>query len=582
MLDLTITLTPPPSDASTGILAFLTLRCDTLGPIQCAGIFPDLLTQKERDLLTWYLEQFWKWPYEVFAERGEVVERLLPEIGRRLYHTLTEIPGSLRILEPWRLHPDTDRQISIITEIPAALSIPWELLHDEQGFLSLRTRRPVSIIRRLPTQFATFQTHIDPPLRVLLVTARPNDEGFFDPRLVGRELFDVMSGAVSDGSVSIEFLRPPTLKQLRERLKQKNPVHILHFDGHGRFDQSIGSGVLCFETAKGDVDPVRANELAQVLQDSGIRLAVLTACQSAAGAPDDAFSSVAARLIQSGINGVTAMSASMLVVSAARYSEAFYRELAEGTSSGIAHERARQALHDDPRRHVMRRGTDDVGIPVVLRDWWLPHFYQQSPIALQVGRKKTPKVSSQTLHFSGPFFDSPRYGFTGRTRELLEIERALLRKRLVVIHGFGGTGKTSVAIEAAKWLTQSGLYSGSCFVPFEHGGDTEILLSAVGSHLSIYDSNYDPRDTESAVKKIAAALTKKPTLIIADNLESILSMGEAPLDSTERGRLWEALLRLAKCGTGGANYDSRSKLCRCSNVAKPGCCASAAQGASSR
>ena len=27
---------------------------------------------------------------------------------------------------------------------------PWELLHDEQGFLALRTRNPITIVRRLP------------------------------------------------------------------------------------------------------------------------------------------------------------------------------------------------------------------------------------------------------------------------------------------------------------------------------------------------------------------------------------------------------------------------------------------------
>src|SRR5207249_1156176 len=107
---------------------------------------------------------------------------------------------------------------------------------------------------------------------------------------------------------------------------------------------------------------------------------VLTACQSAMSAADDAFSSVAARLIKGGVDAVAAMSSSVLVASATRYVEAFYRELARGTTAPVAQERARQALHDDPRRHTHRRRRGEEGQAVQLQDWWLPHFYQQRPL----------------------------------------------------------------------------------------------------------------------------------------------------------------------------------------------------------
>ena len=126
--------------------------------------------------------------------------------------------------------------------------------------------------------------------------------------------------------------------------------------------------------------------MAQVLQDSWSTLAVLTACQSAMGSADDAFSSVAAPFDQGGVDAVVAMSASVLVASATHYFEAFYHELAAGTPAPIAQERARQALHDDPRRHIHRRRRDEEGTPVELRDWWLPHFYQQRPLELRPTR----------------------------------------------------------------------------------------------------------------------------------------------------------------------------------------------------
>ena len=296
--------------------------------------------------------------------------------------------------------------------------------------------------------------------------------------------------------------------------------------------------------------------MAQVLQDSGVRLAVLTACQSAMGAADDAFSSVAAQLIRSGVDAVTAMSASGLTVSATRYAEAFYRALASGSSAPLAQERARQALHDEPRRNVHRRRTDDEGTFVTLRDWWLPHYYQQRPVLLQSTKPARKRKSSKSSagvslpRLSESMPPEPRYSFSGRAHELLHIERHLLRGKLVVLHGFGGIGKTALARETADWLTRTKFYAGACFVSFEHGGDATTLLSTLGNYLGVYDGNYNPNDTKAALAKLAPVLKEKRTLVIADNLESILPRGDAPLEAAVRNSLWDVLLELAKLGAG--------------------------------
>jgi CHAT domain-containing protein len=239
------------------------------------------------------------------------------------------------------LQPGEQRQISIISDMPVVLSLPWELLHDEQGFLALRTRHPVSIVRRLPqSELAELPIPFEPPLRVLVVTARPDDAGFVDPRSVGRELLDEVQEHIDEGTIAVEFLRPPTLQALRTRLAdaRRPPIHVLHFDGHGTFrSESVSrdglrlrdgeQGMLLFENDEGKRDLVKAEDLGDVLQDTGVKLAVLNACQSAISSTEDAFSSVAARLIKSGVDAVVAMSASVLVACATRYVEAFYGEL---------------------------------------------------------------------------------------------------------------------------------------------------------------------------------------------------------------------------------------------------------------
>lgn len=130
------------------------------------------------------------------------------------------------------------------------------------------------------------------------------------------------------------------------------------------------------------------------------------------------------------------------------------------------------------------------------------------------------------------------------------MERHLLHGKLVVIFGFGGIGKTALAREAAEWLTHTGMYAGACFVSFEHGGQASTLLSALGHFLDVYDSSYNPQETTAALAHLKPALKARRTLLIADNLESLLPAGEAPLDLATRTQLWDVLLDLAQLGAG--------------------------------
>lgn len=555
-LDLEIQLAPPPAGAPPEVIAAFTVR---YGNLWADGLLPALLTVQEREDLRWYLEEYWRWPYEAFRERGLAVEQGFAAVGRRLFDAV--LGQAQMVYQPWQLdpRPDLRRQISLLiapATPPAALSLPWELLHNDQGFLALRSRGPVSIVRRIAERsLAAFPQPFTPPLRVLLVTSRPEEAGFIDPRSIARPLFDALAPQVEAGQVAIELLRPPTLPALRRRLAEEPPVHLLHFDGHGSFAERAaagqtfaGSGSLLFEDDEAQPVAVDAADLAQVLQDSGIRLAVLNACQSAQGGEDDALSSVAARLVQSGVDGVVAMSASVLVATAARYVAAFYGGLAAGRPAPLAHERARQELHADPRRHLHARDLDSPGEAVALRDWWLPHLYLQRELELAASAGAAPALPRARRLSDLP--PAPRYGFGGRAYELIRLERELRRGKAVLIHGFGGQGKTALASEAADWLTRSGMYAGALLVSFAQGGGDELLLSALASHLGLSDGAFRPDDQGAALTLLAPLLRAQPTLLIADNLETILPGGEAPLATGERAALWEALLALRAAGCG--------------------------------
>ena len=69
LLDLAITLTLP-GEAQSEVIANVALNCAALGMSHSGDILKDPLTQQERGDLRWYLEQYWKWPFEGFAFRA--------------------------------------------------------------------------------------------------------------------------------------------------------------------------------------------------------------------------------------------------------------------------------------------------------------------------------------------------------------------------------------------------------------------------------------------------------------------------------------------------------------------------------
>jgi len=153
------------------------------------NLLRDPLTQQERDDLRWYLEEYWKWPYLEFAERGKQVEVFLPRLGKRLYEAVFRHTEASQIVRAWQHYPAVQHQISIISDLPRVLGLPWELLHDGAGFLAVRASAPIALVRRLHMhERAAESKAFEPPLRILFVIARPRGAGFVDPRRLAREL----------------------------------------------------------------------------------------------------------------------------------------------------------------------------------------------------------------------------------------------------------------------------------------------------------------------------------------------------------------------------------------------------------
>ena len=316
----------------------------------------------------------------------------------------------------------------------------------------------------------------------------------------------------------------------------------VHFDGHGAYDAegrmadaakqvilSAGyahllrdagetaaaqQGYLSFEKEDAKSAPVPAALLGDMLNRKRIGLVVLSACQSAMVGAEDAMGSVAARLTDAGLPAVLAMTHSVLVQTTRALFGQFYGELARGRPVGTSLDNARRALYAHPERGERRRG--DGVITLKLQDWFLPTLYQPGCDTALLTKGATAAAAPATLVTDLP--EVQESGFWGRRRELWDIERWFVGGTpRMVVHGFGGEGKTYLAAEAGRWLMRTGLFQRVCFVDYKSFQGIDARGLAVSTLGTVLGQNL--LDPEAAT----AALQATATLLILDNLEAVLA-----------------------------------------------------------
>jgi len=552
--DLTLTLSDPAIAESEGkrratAIATLVFRpaADTAREIESTRFrFTAPLGPIEADELAWYLERYVHWPTGVFRERAERVEEQLPLWGRSLYQALDHEAGR-DALEDWKHERGATRRLTILVDPdPVAgatkeqklaaneaatllLSLPWELLHDSQGYL-FEGARAVRVRRALPSRRAAPALSTGESIRVLLVSPRPEDEhaAFFDHRVSARPLADALSQLGELAELAI--LSPPTFPALVAELKRANdagtPYHVVHFDGHGVYDRRVGLGALCFEDPQdsGKLEKRRsklvyAGELADALRDHRVPLFFLDACQTAK-TEEKVETSVAGGLLQGGVASVAAMSHSVLVETARRFVTAFYQELMTGARIGQAMLAGQVELKKDDRR-----GKSFIG-ELRLQDWFVPVLFQeeQDPQLLRhlPGAQVREIIGRRQELSLGELPAPPKHTFVGRSRELLTAERLLERERYAALRGEGGEGKTTLAAELARWLVHTRRFDRAAFVSLESQPDARAVLFALGTQLVPNFASRAGQQPEQAVQLIERALKESDTILVFDNMESIL------------------------------------------------------------
>jgi hypothetical protein len=202
------------------------------------------------------------------------------------------------------LKPGQGLRLRLQVDAEPLLRLPWEYLALPEAsgapqptdFLALR--REVSIVRTDTVQAAARDLPQRGHAALVGVLSTPVDQPELDVAKDRRYLeaaVAALTHAAGGEAVRLRWCEQPATREALIRVLAGG-ADIFHFAGHGRFSAATHIGSILLETDRSETDEYPSSMLAQLLRDSGIRLAVLGACDTGRRGGEDAWSGVAPAL----------------------------------------------------------------------------------------------------------------------------------------------------------------------------------------------------------------------------------------------------------------------------------------------
>ncbi|GAA1954795.1 CHAT domain-containing protein [Microbacterium deminutum] len=220
-------------------------------------------------------------------------------------------------------------QLTLRLTAPRLAALPWEALYDSEAGRYVSRKEP--LVRRVSSPYAARLAPVAAPLRILAMVSSPRGLEALDVEAEKERLESALAAHIADGSVELVWLADTSWGGLHSELLT-GKWHVLHFIGHGGYDDAADEGLIALVGRDGRADFVSASSLADLLNEasSAPRLVVLNSCQSGSTGTSDLFAGTAATLVHSGINAVVAMQFAVSDYAALAFARSFYIALASG------------------------------------------------------------------------------------------------------------------------------------------------------------------------------------------------------------------------------------------------------------
>ncbi len=271
-----------------------------------------------------------------------------------------------------------------LNESPALLGLPWEYLYHRRRNLFLSQSTSTSLVYFLELPIPAPSLTVTLPLRMLVVIANPIDLLPLDVEREWTNVQQALRDLIQHGLLIVDRL-PVASKAALQSALRRQAYHVLHFIGHGLFDETLQQGSLLFTQESnpqasgkemGRSDPMSADDLASLLHNERtLRLVLLNACESSQTSTINPFSGVAQMLVQQGVPAVVAMRYPISDETAIIFAHEFYAALADGYAVDGAITEARVAI-------ATRLGNGEWGAPQLI-------MHAQDGMLWQVGAQTT-------------------------------------------------------------------------------------------------------------------------------------------------------------------------------------------------
>ncbi len=382
--------------------------------------------------------------------------------GQKLYTDLFGDKGELRnhVRKSPHLKGGVQYVLKLYNTASELWNIPWEYLHDGERFLAVDSQ--TAIVRTTPDivlDRAAQQLAETPyPLRVLLFISDPKDVNPLNIDYEVQTIRSALQPAIDAHQVELDIVEEGSLANLDLNLSYE-PYHVLFYTGHGAMTPQ--GGVLVIEDDQGDVELANLNKISEVLRKAGgLRLVVLSACQSGQIDETKAASGIATGLLQV-VPAVVAMQFSILETSARVFAQTFFEHVGQGATLEVAMQRA---------RHAMNQASP------ALADWGVPALYVHT-LGMRLIDPQRPKESPSPAR-SIQIDPLPRPPlFVGRRDEQRQMRQRLpyLNFNTIYVWGMAGMGKSALAARVLERPGRKDILDSALVIPCKQTPPGQIL-----------------------------------------------------------------------------------------------------------
>ncbi|MBF2025866.1 MAG: CHAT domain-containing protein [Oscillatoriales cyanobacterium C42_A2020_001] len=352
----------------------------------------------------------------------------LVAFGQRLYNALFQ--GTIR--DSWMMaqgiaqHQHHRLRFRLGLKSTKLHRLPWEVLY--AGDRPLATGTEV-IFSRYHSSFSVLKSHQpfrkaitgDPnqSLKILMVLSAPSDQEVLALKQEAAHLQQELQATTQAGTgqfsaIELTILEQPGREQLTQALEH-NHYQVLHYAGHS--DLSAAGGSLYLVNSKTGLTEVLSGEdLAGLLVNNGVRMAVFNSCRGVYTATSEAGQSgegnLAESLVRRGIPAVLAMAERIPDDVALNLSRLFYRNLKQSYPIDLSLSRTRQGL-------VSSYGSDQLY-------WALPILYLHPEFdgflqPLTGASNQTVELPTAGAGYNG-FYNTSDYGGLGAEADGVGVE----------------------------------------------------------------------------------------------------------------------------------------------------------------